>query len=362
MYPVSFLAVAVALGLAFCLVYADDATGDCPPNFIDAVRSGLWSCAKQIADVGASVEMRSALDLESRVMLKELNDLKNYLESNLPVSEIHPAYQWAQSEDEIFLSVKFAHKMDTPGTLNVEAQNVTLTDDSLYLFASNGRKNFVLSIVFLRDIDPDSATWSMASVGRMSITIKKKTPNSKWARLHKDRSKKVPNQHFWWDKHESFAKALEKLPELHKSDKDLTVEGTSTAANENDDFKGKENDDKNSNEVKTDSQEKTSSAEKSETSSSTTAGTAKTPVDPRTKEYKSTLKKMTKEHKSNLSAIDAELKSKKTAVDEDCKKQTQLLDSSYSNKRKKAIEEFNALKAELKANYTSDVNSVSQEL
>ena len=350
-------AVTIIIGFILCIVNASDGDLQCPDKFIDAVRSGSWSCAKQIADTGASVDMRSALDLESRVMLKELNDLKKHLESNLPVAEIHPAFQWAQSENDIFLSIKFAHKLDTPGTLNVEAQNVTLTNDSLYLFATNGRKNFVLSIDFLRDIDPDSATWSMASVGRMSITMKKKTINSKWARLHRDRSKKVSNQHFWWDKHESFANALDKLPEQHKSDKDNVID-----ADVNPDLDAKTTTDSTNTEVKSDSNENQEKTDSDSTTTTATINKEKVPIDPRTKEYKISVKKINKEHKSNLSAMETELKSKKNDIDVDCKKQKESIDTIYNDKKKVAIEEWSQLKNELKTNYQKELNSVTQEL
>ena len=50
----------------------------------------------------------------------------------------------------------------------------------------------------------------MASVGRMTITLSKRTGPDNWPRLTK--SKKKPNNiHFWWELHEKHAKALEAL-------------------------------------------------------------------------------------------------------------------------------------------------------
>lgn len=59
-------------------------------------------------------------------------------------------------------------------------------------------------------MDPAESSWSMASVGRMTITLKKRTGPDNWARLSK--SKKKPNNiHFWWELHEKHAKELEAL-------------------------------------------------------------------------------------------------------------------------------------------------------
>ena len=208
-YIISMFAVTILLLQCLLQVYAAELNSTCPSEFAGAIRSGLWECAKHIAEQ-SEIDLRNILDLETRGIVKELADIKKHLESTLPMDEINPAYQWAQSPDEIFLSVKFAHKLDTPGTLNVVAKNVTITDNFLYLFASDGRKNFKLSIDFLKDINPDESTWSMASVGRMSFNIKKKTLQSNWARLMKDR-KKTPNQHFWIEMHEKYANLLSKL-------------------------------------------------------------------------------------------------------------------------------------------------------
>jgi hypothetical protein len=113
-----------------------------------AMNRGLWKCAKEIARLAseARVDVRSVFDLETRTINKEISLLKGVIESNLPMNTINPAFQWAQSVSDIFLNIKFAHKLDAPATLNVEAQNVTLDPQSLALRASDGRKLFVLDI------------------------------------------------------------------------------------------------------------------------------------------------------------------------------------------------------------------------
>ena len=36
------------------------------------------------------------------------------------------AFQWAQGGNEVFINVKFSHKIDAPATLNVEPTKVSL--------------------------------------------------------------------------------------------------------------------------------------------------------------------------------------------------------------------------------------------
>jgi hypothetical protein len=112
---------------------------------------------------------------------------------------IPPAFEWAQSPDSVFLNVKFAHKLDTPATLGcaLEDKDVALGGASLALRAEckAHKKVFALSLGLLRDIVPAECTWSMLSVGRVQLTLKK-AENGTWPRLLKS-SKKLAHMHVW---------------------------------------------------------------------------------------------------------------------------------------------------------------------
>ena len=113
-----------------------------------AMKRGFWKCAKELSNMANSlrIDVRSVFDMESRTIAKELKEIKSAIESTLPVSTIAPAFQWAQSPTEIFISVKFAHKLDAPATLNVEAETVNITETDLVLKATDGRKIFNLNV------------------------------------------------------------------------------------------------------------------------------------------------------------------------------------------------------------------------
>jgi hypothetical protein len=79
----------------------------------------------------------------------ELSGLKASVDKTGPKSHISPAFRWAQSPNEVFVGVKFAHKLDAPMTSKkIIADNVTVTDTMVYLHASDpdGNKNFYLEI------------------------------------------------------------------------------------------------------------------------------------------------------------------------------------------------------------------------
>ena len=185
-------------------------------QFSQAVRSGFWACAKSILasiQISHVADYASAFDIEQRIILKEIASLKSVIATLQPVPSINCPFKWAQSSTEIMLSVKFSHKIDAPATLNVIAKNVSLTSDRLVLLASNGAKNFNLDITFMDAVVPAESTWSMASVGRMTFTIKKLKPPSRWSSLTRE-NKKLPQMHIWWEIQEKFSSELDKLDEL----------------------------------------------------------------------------------------------------------------------------------------------------
>jgi hypothetical protein len=151
--------------ITFAYVVSILAQEDCGNlDFSNSIRKGLWNCAKEIAQKSQSTagsELRGIFDAESRLIQKELASLKSVLDSSIPQNSITPAFQWAQGANEIFLNIKFSHKIDAPASLNVEANNVTLSNDTLFLLASDGRKLFKLHITFLHEIIPEESSWSM---------------------------------------------------------------------------------------------------------------------------------------------------------------------------------------------------------
>ena len=83
-----------------------------------AMKNGYWNCAKQLVlksqNSSNIVDFRSVFDSEQRSILRDIAGLKSAIESSLPMPNVSPAFQWAQSSTEILLNVKFSHKIDAP--------------------------------------------------------------------------------------------------------------------------------------------------------------------------------------------------------------------------------------------------------
>lgn len=131
--------------------------------------------------------------------------------SNAEETVVNAAFQWAQRPDFVYLNVKFASRIDGPVTcLNVDNENVTFTNDSLY-FEGMGRqkpKTFRLNLTFNQEILPEASSWSFSSVGRMSITIAKKEHGT-WPRLLKSK-KKPKNMYSWYERQTALDEEVKK--------------------------------------------------------------------------------------------------------------------------------------------------------
>lgn len=183
------------------------------------IEANDYSCAIQFvteAKAESIATVRSEFDMLQRKLTSKLNDLKAAIESAAPAKKITPAFEWCQSVDSVFLNVKFAHKLDAPATLNVEATKVDIQETSLLLEASNGAKYFSLAIPLNDEVLPEESSYDYASVGRMTFTLKKKNAPSRWSKLvekgfnvQQRLGKSV--MHFWHQRGEQFAKELDLL-------------------------------------------------------------------------------------------------------------------------------------------------------
>jgi hypothetical protein len=143
---------------------------------------------------------------------KQLNVITNLLSG--PSAVISPAFQWAQSRDYILINVKFAHKLDTPATLGVKSKGgADITEKGLVFEAASKTKNkrFRLDLKLSRAVVPEESEWSMAAVGRATISLKKKHPETAWIRLLDSSQVPPQNMHTWWTMREQHVNDVKTL-------------------------------------------------------------------------------------------------------------------------------------------------------
>jgi hypothetical protein len=111
--------------------------------------------------------------------------------------------------DQVFLQVKWAHKLDAPATLGCEPSAPVFAERLVTFTAEcrEKRKAFALQLPLFAGIDAAACSWGNASVGRAFVTLQKAGAGP-WQRLLSSASRPA-NQHIWWAMKENHVDELE---------------------------------------------------------------------------------------------------------------------------------------------------------
>jgi uncharacterized protein YlaI len=110
-------------------------------------------------------------------------------------NHIAPAFQWAQSDEDVELLFKFAHKIDAPG-VSVKAEDLSVRVDRrrLEVDARTAAKAFHASLDLRHAVDAGASRWERKARG--VFVLLKKEETRRWTRLLRA---KAPT-HLWFDR------------------------------------------------------------------------------------------------------------------------------------------------------------------
>lgn len=166
--------------------------------------------------VAKAVEQELPLDgshkITAQAQKRKLEKFISALDNSSNLQVVSPAYQWAQSPSTLYLDIKFSHRLDSPGCLEVSNPEVLLTDTKLSFIAncarSTQRIKLVLEVDFYSEINAEESSYSFTSVGRLNVNLKKRE-ESAWPKPMK--GKKPNNVHTWWEMKEKYQKVMNKF-------------------------------------------------------------------------------------------------------------------------------------------------------
>ena len=168
---------------------------------------GYWEAATAIVAKRGDAQLTNKEELQQFALesKKRADKFIQSLESSnriqtYPPPSVIPAMQWAQSPDKIFLDIKFAHRFDAPGCIELKDQKIDFEKDKLKLSGlctmSSHKMKYVVDFELYDAVNPDACTYSMSSVGRMTMTLEKVTKGY-WKLPMK--GKKPSNMQIWWE-------------------------------------------------------------------------------------------------------------------------------------------------------------------
>lgn len=185
---------------------------ECLARLIDANK---WESAIALSSHYAdkNIPLSESLKTKAVESKKKVEKLLQALDHNAAkVQVVSPAFQWAQAPDKLFLDIKFSHRFDSPGCLELADRYVNITDTHLRVGAlctySSHRMKYQLDVEFFAPVNASNSTYSFASKGRCSVVLPK-NETAAWSLPMK--GKKPPNLQIWWEMKERYQKAMNKL-------------------------------------------------------------------------------------------------------------------------------------------------------
>ena len=172
------------------------------------------------------IKFRETLSNSINSIEKQLKDIYNkYKYTKNEYQKVIPAVQWAQNMTDIFLEVKFSHRHDSPGCLEVNNLNISIYNNTLFLSSDCVLGEipifFELNFTCLYDFDKNMSSFELGSVGRYQLRIKKKE-SKYWDRLLLDENDTPSNLKVWFEmknKYDEQIRKYEKNREIDDNDK-----------------------------------------------------------------------------------------------------------------------------------------------
>mmetsp|Transcript_64081 Transcript_64081/g.134725 ORF Transcript_64081/g.134725 Transcript_64081/m.134725 type:complete len:656 (+) Transcript_64081:111-2078(+) len=182
-----------------------------------------WTLAREIVAKShvQQVDLSFAIRKAVRTLKDEADELLRTLNPKYgQAQQVAPAFQWAQNDTCIFLSVKYTVRWNAPGALEVTEPNVNMTLNTFNFSGlgkhSNNKYRYFLSLNLFDNIVSEFSQWSAASVGKLSVTLRKKWPR-KWPRLIANKKAKIGNMHMWMEMQEKLDSALSGMTTVSNS-------------------------------------------------------------------------------------------------------------------------------------------------
>ena len=124
------------------------------------------------------VDYRESLSVSINTMKRALDDINNkHRFEKKEYQTVSPAFKWAQSLEDVFLEIKFAHRHDSPGCLEIKDMNVDIKNDSVkfegYCVLGDVPIKIDFKIDTFKALNVSECTHGASSVGRYQITLKK---------------------------------------------------------------------------------------------------------------------------------------------------------------------------------------------
>ena len=169
------------------------------------------------------IRYRESLEMSINTMKKTLEEIHNkHRFDEVEYQTVFPAFQWAQSMDDVFLELKFSHRHDTPGCLEMKNMNVDIQNNTVTFVGYCVLGDVPIKIDFFintwKGINITESSHRFGSAGRYQITLRKAESGMYWDKLLADGSPIPTNMRVWFEMKDKFEEQLKKCEEKDEED------------------------------------------------------------------------------------------------------------------------------------------------
>ena len=168
------------------------------------------------------IKYKENVEISLNTILTQINDVYNkhkYSESDY--QKIVPASRWAQNMDEVFIEIKFAHRYDSPGCLEMKNLKIELKERSVklvgYCILGDVPIKMVFDIKLFSKINTGQSKHFVSSVGRYQFNLVKKKKDTYWKRLLEEKETIPTNMRVWFEMKEKYQDQISKY-EIDEND------------------------------------------------------------------------------------------------------------------------------------------------
>ena len=164
------------------------------------------------------IKYRESLQMSVNTLKKNFDDLHNkHRFDEVEYQTVFPAFQWAQSLNEVFIEIKFAHRHDSPGCLEMKDYKVNINSNQVsfigYCVIGDVPIKIDFHIKTHSKINKKMSTYGFGSVGRFQITLRKSKEGTYWKKLLADGSVMPGHMRMWFEMKEKYEEELKKFEE-----------------------------------------------------------------------------------------------------------------------------------------------------
>ena len=161
------------------------------------------------------IQYKENLEISLNTILTQINDVYNKHKYNeRDYQDVIPASRWAQNMDEIFIEIKYAHRHDSPGCLEMKNLKIELKDRYVrlvgYCVLGDIPIKFNYNAKLWSKINVGESRHFVSSVGRYQFNLKKKKKNTYWKRLLDEKETIPTNMRVWFEMKEKYQDQIAK--------------------------------------------------------------------------------------------------------------------------------------------------------